>query len=107
MKIRSSFVTNSSSSCFVVNLSEIDVQKKEAYKKLITCCCKSVTVAEIMKMYNNDCDFDQLYYLVDYSGGDIMHVWVSYDAGRYNPQLDDILCEYDSDIECPKIDLDI
>ena len=92
MKVRSDFVTNSSSSSFVVLRSEIGEEKAQ----YILDRFEEVTREELYeKCYNCDL-YDSVYYLVDYApGDDEMHIWVRRDEAMDDDFIDDTLYDFD------------
>lgn len=107
MKHRYGFVTNSSSTAFVVNLAKTTTpEEKERVKHLILSRCARVSASELDRMCdeNDDSLYDHLYYLVDYKDGDdIMHVWVRRDEYVYDDDLDDALFKYDVAYDKPAL----
>jgi len=105
VKIRTDFVTNSSSTSFVIGLKNIKHDElKEKIKGIILQKCISVSVDEINQMYN-DGDIDDIYYLIDYSENDEnMHVWVKRDECMDDEELDNILWDWDQNDISPKWD---
>ena len=100
MKIRKDFVTNSSSSSFVLSRKEIGEQNATYIETNFI----HITYEELYDLCQN-CDVEDVYYLVDYNGEDIMHVWVSRDESMWDDAIDDILYDYDKKPEIsPKFD---
>lgn len=90
MKIRSDFVTNSSSSSFVVSRKDIGEDKANYILNHFT----HISYDDLYEMCVS-CDVDDIYYLVDYNGEDDMHIWVKRDESMYDENIDDTLYDHD------------
>lgn len=98
MKIRKDFVTNSSSSSFVVSKKSITQEQIEYIENSFV----HITSDELLRLCQ-ECEVDDIYYLVDYNPADeYMHTWVRRDECMCDDFIDDVLYDNDCSEVAPK-----
>lgn len=94
MKIRTDFVTNSSSSSFVICKNDLPEDIRDKVISYIENHFTHAEVEDMNEMYKY-CEFYDTYYLVGYQKDDpYMHVWVTRDEYMDDEFIDNILYEY-------------
>lgn len=96
MKVRKDFVTNSSSSSFVVSKKDIGEDKANYIEEHFD----HVTSDELLEIIEDFDVYRSVYFLVDYKPEDeYMHIWVRRDEYMDDNYIDDVLWDNDLSYE--------